>query len=105
MEGESSLQLNDLMKLQSMFGDDGVLDEQSFLDTFARILGPNVSKEQLTYLFMKIDANSDGSIDWDEFTNYMFLHSQASSDARVINDDSCLEFMPSITNVRILFFK
>ena len=29
---------------------------------------------------MKIDANSDGSVDWDEFTNYMLLETQAASD-------------------------
>lgn len=24
-------------------------------------------------LFMKIDANSDGTVDWDEFSNYMMM--------------------------------
>ena len=28
---------------------------------------------------MKIDADSNGSIDWDEFTNYMFLEKQTES--------------------------
>ena len=25
----------------------------------------------MTMLFMKIDANSDGTVDWDEFSTYM----------------------------------
>ena len=44
------------------------------------MLGKNLTKEQLTHLFMKIDANSDGSVDWDEFTNFMLLENQAAAD-------------------------
>ena len=29
---------------------------------------------------MKIDANSDGSVDWDEFTQYYMLENQAAAD-------------------------
>jgi WD40 repeat protein len=32
---------------------------------------------QLKQLFMKIDADSNGSVDWDEFTNFMFLKRQS----------------------------
>ena len=30
----------------------------------------------LRYLFMKIDANSDGTVDWEEFTNFLLLENQ-----------------------------
>jgi hypothetical protein len=30
-------------------------------------------KEQLAHLFMKIDATSTGTVDWDEFTNHILL--------------------------------
>ncbi len=33
-------------------------------------------EQALGRLFMRIDANSDGSLDWDEFSNYMLLESQ-----------------------------
>ena len=39
-----------------------------------------LSHEQLIHLFMKIDANSDGTVDWDEFTNFMLLENQAAAD-------------------------
>ena len=29
------------------------------------------SKRYLTHLFMKIDANSDGTVDWEEFLNFI----------------------------------
>ena len=29
----------------------------------------------MTMLFMIIDANSDGTVDWDEFTSYMMVGS------------------------------
>ena len=45
-----------------------------------RVSGKNLSHEQLTHLFMKIDANSDGTVDWDEFTNFMLLENQAATD-------------------------
>lgn len=31
-------------------------------------------------LFMKIDANSDGTVDWDEFTGYMMVGSMEDDD-------------------------
>jgi hypothetical protein len=33
-------------------------------------------EEALGKLFMRIDANCDGTLDWDEFSNYMLLESQ-----------------------------
>jgi Ca2+-binding EF-hand superfamily protein len=35
-----------------------------------------LAQVQLKQLFMKIDADSNGSVDWDEFTNFMFLKRQ-----------------------------
>ena len=34
------------------------------------------SKRYLTHLFMKIDANSDGTVDWEEFLNFLLLENQ-----------------------------
>ena len=31
------------------------------------------SRKELQQMFMKIDANSDGTVDWDEFTNFILL--------------------------------
>lgn len=46
-------------------------DIDKFREVFIDVLGGNMSFDQMTMLFMKIDANSDGTVDWDEFSSYM----------------------------------
>ena len=82
---EDRINLHQLMELKAAFDradtdGGGSLDTEEFLEAFGEVLGKNLTHEQLTHLFMKIDANSDGSVDWDEFTNYMLLETQAASD-------------------------
>jgi Ca2+-binding EF-hand superfamily protein len=38
----------------------------------------------LKKLFMRIDANSDGSVDWDEFSNFMLMESQGGASIREV---------------------
>jgi hypothetical protein len=40
-----------------------------FLDVLHKIVGHDLEVGQLTELFLKIDVNGDGTVDWDEFTN------------------------------------
>lgn len=40
-------------------------------------MGKGMSNMQLQKLFMKIDANSDETVDWDEFMNFMLLENQS----------------------------
>jgi Ca2+-binding EF-hand superfamily protein len=47
--------------------------KRQFREVFGKVLGGNLSYDQMTMLFMKIDANSDGTIDWDEFSTYMMM--------------------------------
>ena len=82
---EDRINLHQLMELKAAFDradtdQGGSLDIEEFLDAFGGVLGKNLSHEQLTHLFMKIDANSDGTVDWDEFTNFMLLENQAAAD-------------------------
>ncbi|KAI8911806.1 WD40-repeat-containing domain protein [Gorgonomyces haynaldii] len=47
---------------------------EKFREVFGQVMGGNITEEQehqMTQLFMKIDANSDGTVDWDEFSTYM----------------------------------
>ena len=37
--------------------------------------GPVPTDQTLALLFLKIDANGNGSIDWDEFTSHVLLKS------------------------------
>lgn len=52
---------------------------EMFLKVFDKILGGNLSDDQLTTLFNKIDANSDGTVSWDEFSSYMMTVSMEES--------------------------
>eukprot|EP00898_Chlorokybus_atmophyticus_P007244 jgi/Chlat1/7520/Chrsp61S07012 len=64
----------------------GALDQEEFLKAFRSVQGggghaySSSDDVQLAHLFMKIDANSDGTVDWDEFTNHILLEQQARSD-------------------------
>ena len=51
----------------------GALEIEEFKDAFGEIIGKNMNRKQLTQLFMKIDADSNGSVEWTEFMNYMLL--------------------------------
>ncbi|KAJ9529394.1 hypothetical protein QJQ45_013762 [Haematococcus lacustris] len=51
----------------------GELDIDEFTEKLGPHLGGNLTREAITQLFMKIDADAGGTVDWEEFTNYMFL--------------------------------
>ncbi|CAK9112051.1 WD repeat-containing protein 64, partial [Durusdinium trenchii] len=96
--GSNEIDLDSLRKLKDLFGKDGEMDQDSFVEAFGEILGNNLTSLQLTHLFMKIDANSDGSVDWDEFTNYMFLNNQDSSGAEAsqsVDDEASRQYFPA----------
>ena len=38
-----------------------------------KVLGGRVDERELEKLFMKVDTNCDGTVDWDEFLSYMLL--------------------------------
>ncbi|GBG32362.1 WD repeat-containing protein 64 [Hondaea fermentalgiana] len=99
----SEIDLDSLRKLKDLFGKDGELDQDAFVEAFGEILGNNLTELQLTHLFMKIDANSDGSVDWDEFTNYMFLENQDVADdsepGAKQEDDAGAQFFPATYDI------
>ena len=51
----------------------GELDLDEFIDAFGNIIGKGMNRKQLQQLFMRIDADSNGSVEWHEFMNYMLL--------------------------------
>mmetsp|Transcript_13521 Transcript_13521/g.31113 ORF Transcript_13521/g.31113 Transcript_13521/m.31113 type:complete len:970 (+) Transcript_13521:62-2971(+) len=55
------------------------LDLHEFVRAFSAVFGV-LQEDRMVQLFMKIDANSDGTIDWDEFLTYILCQSQAASD-------------------------
>ena len=38
-----------------------------------KVLGETTDERELEKLFMKVDTNCDGTVDWDEFLSYMLL--------------------------------
>lgn len=64
----------------------GALDLAEFVSMFDKLFGwtGNVkNEEQIKAFFMKIDYNSDGLIDWDEFCTYMQLELREKEDAEL----------------------
>nr|KAJ3422048.1 WD repeat-containing protein 49 [Polyrhizophydium stewartii] len=62
-------------------------DIDKFRQVFGEVLGGNLTFEHMTQLFMKIDANSDGTVDWDEFSAYMMTVSIETDDPNDILDE------------------
>ncbi|KAH9256592.1 hypothetical protein BASA81_005284 [Batrachochytrium salamandrivorans] len=55
-------------------GSTGFNNDQ-FRVVFWEVLGKSLNEEQMEQLFMKIDSNSDGTVDWEEFSAYMMAAS------------------------------
>ena len=72
-----AISIEQVKTLGTLFEKDG-LKEEDFIREIRKYI-PSLSEHQVTELFLKIDANADGRVDWDELTSYMFVH---SSDAR-----------------------
>jgi len=73
----------------------GALELDEFVDAFGEVLGVGMSRKQLVQLFMRIDANSDGSIDWEEFMNYILLENESLSSMRA---EHCEYVNPKVTD-------
>jgi len=58
---------------------DGELSLNEFITAFGKVLGKGLKYKQLNQLFMRIDADSGGSVDWNEFMNYMLIENTTLS--------------------------
>ena len=72
------INLQHIMELREAFDiadtdSGGALELEEFIEAFGDIIGKNMNQKQLNQLFMKIDADSNGSVEWHEFMNYMLL--------------------------------
>eukprot|EP00484_Ammonia_sp_Unknown_P029258 CAMPEP_0197028102 /NCGR_PEP_ID=MMETSP1384-20130603/7880_1 /TAXON_ID=29189 /ORGANISM="Ammonia sp." /LENGTH=1184 /DNA_ID=CAMNT_0042457053 /DNA_START=22 /DNA_END=3576 /DNA_ORIENTATION=- len=99
--GTRKITASQMAELERVFHDESQdadgLDIDQFVEVFQTVLEPqndanadhrhkkeeahdvdaNInSKRYLTHLFMKIDANSDGTVDWQEFLNFLLLENQ-----------------------------
>jgi hypothetical protein len=69
-----------------------------FISVFRKIFKQGHTELQLKHLFMKIDANSNGGVDWDEFSTYIMLEHQSTAMAR--EADAVPQWNESVTNHR-----
>ena len=58
---------------------DGELSLKEFIAAFGKVLGQGLNYKQLNQLFMRIDADSGGTVDWNEFMNYMLIENTTLS--------------------------
>ncbi|KAK2175398.1 hypothetical protein NP493_732g02019 [Ridgeia piscesae] len=54
-------------------GADGGLDIDAFRKAMRMTMGDRVKNEELDMLFMKVDTNCDGTVDWEEYLTFMLL--------------------------------
>ena len=50
--------------------------------SFKDVIGKEMSDKEFNQLFMKIDADSSGTVEWNEFMNYMLLENQTLSNMK-----------------------
>jgi len=78
MQMEKELTYSKLKALQAIFEEadedgGGGLDMEEFRFAMRHTMGNNVSDDELDRIFMKVDTNCDGTVDWDEYLTYMLL--------------------------------
>ncbi|TPX58932.1 hypothetical protein SpCBS45565_g07880 [Spizellomyces sp. 'palustris'] len=87
------MNMNHFEQLMAMFqshqNEDGSsgFDIDKFREVFGKVVGGNLTYDQMTMLFMKIDANSDGTVDWDEFSTYMMTGALEGGETHSIFDE------------------
>lgn len=64
---------------------------QEFMEAFGSIINRDgsMTQDQIARLFMQIDANSDGGIDWNEFSTYMLMESQVCVHTHSMSCQGC----------------
>ena len=82
---EDQMNHEDLELLEQIFEEadedgGGGLDLDEFREALRRIIankgGSLPDENELAIIFMKVDANCDGTVDWEEFCSYMLMENQ-----------------------------
>lgn len=82
---EDQMNHEDLELLERIFEEadedgGGGLDMDEFREALKRIIankgGILPDQNELAIIFMKVDANCDGTVDWEEFCSYMLMENQ-----------------------------
>ena len=78
---EEQLTNEKLVKLEQIFEEadqdkGGGLDMDEFRNAMRLAMGDHLTDQDMDALFMKVDTNCDGTVDWDEYLSYMLLEYQ-----------------------------
>nr|XP_056700915.1 EF-hand calcium-binding domain-containing protein 8 [Euleptes europaea] len=81
---EDQINYDHLQKLEWMFREadidgGGGLDMEEFRKAMKKITS-SLSDEDIDDIFMKVDTNCDGSVDWEEYLNYMLCEYRGKDD-------------------------
>ncbi|TPX66139.1 hypothetical protein SpCBS45565_g04625 [Spizellomyces sp. 'palustris'] len=81
---EREMNLAHFAELMSIFkqaskSGSGKLTMPEFKSAFSVVLGHGLTDDQMSILFMKVDANMDEAVDWDEFSTFMLLRAEGQS--------------------------
>ena len=63
----------------------GGLDMDEFRQAMRVAMGDQLTDHELDILFMKVDTNCDGTVDWDEYLSYMLLEYRGKDDMNIHN--------------------
>ena len=97
---EDKLDLGQLRELKAVFNNDQLdggkdLDEGEFVDSFGAVLGDSMDVDVLREWFMCIDANANGSVDWNEFSTYILLEAQQRILKDTVQTEYIIQHFPS----------
>lgn len=84
---QTDISLSDLRKVQTELFENGdrSLNEKEFVENLRHIVGEGLSEQELTNLFMRVDVDAGGTVDWEELVNYLFLD---KVETQVASDDA-----------------
>uniref|UniRef100_A0A803THS0 WD repeat-containing protein on Y chromosome n=1 Tax=Anolis carolinensis TaxID=28377 RepID=A0A803THS0_ANOCA len=74
------------------------LDMEEFRKAMKKIMG-DISDEDIDVIFMKVDINCDGAVDWEEYLNYMLREYRGKDD--MMKNKLLPEFKPNMKRVPV----
>lgn len=102
-DGKDSVNRDILQTVRQTFLDadndgSGKLAPEEFVQAFTGILQTEDGgdEEALSKFFCRIDANCDGTIDWDEFSSYMLLESSGAASIREL--ETAIDLKPPVSH-------
>ena len=71
----------------TLFVGGGGLDIDEFCESMKKLMGNKVEESELEKIFMKVDTNCDGTVDWDEYLSYMLLEYQGQDSMNMASNE------------------